>query len=237
MFLKRPLFTAITLSVFAHGIILFQVPALRFIPRQPKPLEVEIKYVESKKSENNVSAPKNSKPALRAIREPLMRLPSVVTAAPVKTAPSPFTDRQELPGKDRAANRQGGRIFTKPVLFKPDIGVSRKKITLAPPRENLNKINSPSYIGYFQLAREKVKRILYQRYTYTQEGEVYVSFIVGNDGIIKNVRINEEMSSKSPYLREIAIASVKEASPFPIFPKELEYPELSFNVVVSFEVE
>jgi TonB family protein len=246
MFSKRPLLSTILLSLFAHGIILLQIPVFRFISQQGKPLQVEIQYIENKKETMKQSAqtparPKGPKEDLKAgRREPLLKLPSLITAIAAKSAPSPFIDKSESLGNKKELIRQdGGRIFTKPALLKPDIGAAKKKmITLAAPKESdLNKINSPSYIGYFQLTREKVRRILYQRYTYTEEGEVFLSFIVGSNGMVKQVRIDEEKSSPSPYLREIAIASVKESSPFPIFPKDLEYPELSFNVVVSFEVE
>jgi TonB family protein len=238
MLSQRPLLTAVTVSIFVHGIILLQIPSLRFISRQDSLEQVEIKYVENKKEAPDLPARAPTKPGAKSRQEPLLKLPSIITASATKLAPSPFLDKQEVFNKKMdISGRQGGRVFTKPVLSKPDLGIAKKKITLAPPAESLNKINSPSYIGYFQLTREKVKRILYQRYTYTEEGEVYLSFIVANDGSIRDVRVNEDRSSSSPYLREIAIASVKEASPFPAFPKDLEYPELSFNVIVSFEVE
>lgn len=237
MFSQRPLFTAVAVSIFVHGIILLQIPGLRFISRQASLEQVEIKYIENKKEAPNLPAHAPTKRGIKGRQEPLLRLPSVITASVAKLAASPFMDKQDVFNKKMDISGRPGRVFTKPVLLKPDIGIAKKKITLAPPTDSLNKINSPSYIGYFQLTREKVKRILYQRYTYTEEGEVYLSFIVANDGSITDVRVNEEKSSSSPYLREIAIASVKEASPFPAFPKDLEYPELSFNVIVSFEVE
>lgn len=237
MFSQRPLLIAVIISIIVHLVILLQIPEFRFISRQAKPGQVEITYIENKKAAAKLAGPAGTKAALKGRQEPLLKLPPIITASAPKVTPSPFI-KQELFGKKSGLNsQQEGRLFTKPALLKPDIGVIKKKITLSPPQENLNKINSPSYISYFQLTRERVKRILYQRYTYTEQGEVYLSFIVANDGAIRDVRVNEEKSSSSPYLREIAIASVKEASPFPVFPKDLEYPELSFNVIVSFEVE
>jgi len=44
----------------------------------------------------------------------------------------------------------------------------------------------------------------------------------------------EGKSAASPYLKEIALKSVRDASPFPNFPKELDYEKLSFNVVGFF---
>jgi TonB family protein len=238
MFSQRPLLTAVIISIIVHLVILLQIPEFRFASRQTKPGQVEITYIENKKAAARLTGPAGAKAALKGRQEPLLKLPSIITAsAPKVTPPSPLIKEELFSRKRDLGSQQEGRLFAKPALIKPDIGVIKKKITLSPPQENLNKINSPSYISYFQLTRERVKRILYQRYTYTEEGEVYLSFIVANDGSIRDVRVNEERSSSSPYLREIAIASVKEASPFPAFPKDLEYPELSFNVIVSFEVE
>jgi outer membrane biosynthesis protein TonB len=47
----------------------------------------------------------------------------------------------------------------------------------------------------------------------------------------------EEKSSADVYLTEIALKSVNDASPFPKFPTELDYFQLSFNVIISFEIE
>jgi TonB family protein len=102
---------------------------------------------------------------------------------------------------------------------------------------DLDKINNPSYIGYYQIVREKIKRSAYQNYTGTEIGEVTVSFIVSSDGYLRDLRLVEEKSSSTEYLRETALRSIKDASPFPEFPKELDYPQLSFNLAITFEIE
>jgi len=66
---------------------------------------------------------------------------------------------------------------------------------------------------------------------------VYLSFVISRDGSLEEARMVQERSSPNTYLQDTALKSIKEASPFPAFPKELEYPRLSFNVVISFEVE
>jgi TonB family protein len=102
---------------------------------------------------------------------------------------------------------------------------------------DLNKINSPVYLSYYQIGREKIKRAAYSNYTRAEEGEICISFVVSSDGHISAVKLIEEKSSQSAYLRNIAFRSVQEASPFPKFPKELDYPQLTFNIVISFEIE
>ena len=125
--------------------------------------------------------------------------------------------------------------FAKPSAARLDILAIKKKITL-PPIE-MNKINNPSYISYYQIVREKIKRAAYQNYTCRETGEITISFVISSDGILKDLRLLEERSSASEYLREIALRSVKDASPFPNFPKELDYPRLSFNLAITFEIE
>ncbi len=99
------------------------------------------------------------------------------------------------------------------------------------------KIDNPSYISYYQTVREKIRRCAYQNYNRNEIGEVYISFIISNDGYIKSVRLINEKTTGNDYLKDTALRSVKDASPFPNFPKELDYPQLSFNIIISFEIE
>jgi TonB family protein len=125
-------------------------------------------------------------------------------------------------------------LITKPAISKPDIISVKKRISLPP--VDLDKINNPSYVSYYQIVREKIRRAAYQNYTRTEEGEVYLSFVITNDGYIKEIRVVEERSSSNPYLLGVSVKSIKNAAPFPNFPKELDYQQLSFNVVISYEI-
>jgi TonB family protein len=111
----------------------------------------------------------------------------------------------------------------------------KKRISL--PAIEMAKIDNPSYISYYQIVREKIRRSAYQNYVHSETGEVYISFIISNDGYILGVHLVEEKTSANDYLKNVALRSVKEASPFPNFPKELDYPQLSFNIIISFEIE
>ena len=125
--------------------------------------------------------------------------------------------------------------FVKPTVPKPDVTSIKKKISLPP--VDLNKIDNPTYLSYYQIVREKIRRSAYQSYTKTETGEVYLTFLIAKNGSLMDVRLNAERSSQSAYLRDVAARSVRVASPFPFFPKELDYPQLSFNVIISFEIE
>jgi TonB family protein len=152
----------------------------------------------------------------------------------VKRIPPPFIEPNNVYREDETQKLRDAS-FLKPELAKPDIIAVKKKITLPP--VDLGKIDNPSYISYYQIVREKIRRCAYQNYTRSETGEVYVAFVISGDGNLKNARLVEEKSFASEYLKTVAVSSVRDASPFPGFPKELDYPELSFNVVISFEIE
>jgi TonB family protein len=155
----------------------------------------------------------------RALKpEPFLNLDAkIVAGAPGRRIPPPYIQ------------------FAKPTFASPELTAIKKKITL--PAIGMARINNPGYISYYQIVREKIRRSAYQNFTHNETGEVYISFIISNDGMINDVRLVEEKSTANDYLKDIALSSVKDASPFPNFPKELDYPQLSFNIIISFEIE
>jgi TonB family protein len=110
------------------------------------------------------------------------------------------------------------------------------KKSVSVPMLESEKINNPSYQNYYSLVRARIRQRAYFNYSEYYAGEVYLTFILNNDGSLKDIKIIEEKSSGGPYLRTVGLKSIKEATPFPPFPKELNYPELTFNVVISFQV-
>jgi len=211
-------------SIFAHGLIMLFNPNLNLFSPNKQEQKVEVSYV---KTTPLTLVEQNIK------KEPFLKLPPKITIRE-KLPPPPFLDKENIfrAGKAPAARDIS---FTKPAFIKPDIIPIKKKITLPP--IDMDKINNPSYITYYQIVREKIRRAAYQNYTRTETGEVYLTFIISSDGYLKELRLIEEKSSTNSYLREVALKSLKDASPFPNFPKELEYPQLSFNVIISFEIE
>ena len=96
---------------------------------------------------------------------------------------------------------------------------------------------TPEYKDYYWLIREKIRKYAYFNYKKLLEGEVMLSFTLGPKGNILNLSVNNEKSTSHSYLKQIAVNSVKSASPFPPFPEKLNsHDELSFNVIISFEL-
>lgn len=214
---------AIIISVIAHGVILLQNPNL-YTPKATKETMLQISYI--KRVPEKGSALKNL-----SLRQPLEQMPMKIISK--NTNPPSFSkpvlDSLAKPALNRTES------LAKPPLAKPEALVLRKKITF--PQVDMNKLNNPSYISYYQIIREKIRREAYQNYTSHETGEVHISFIISNAGMLKELQLIEEKTRANFQLKEAAKKSVKDASPFPNFPKELNYPYLSFNVIISFEVE
>lgn len=225
MFSNKVFQAALLASFIVHGAIIFQNFTLTNLAKMRPEQKLEVRYV--KAPQETKPEQKISKPAKK---EPFLKLPLNVTLA--KRIPPPFIDKESI-FRAIGAGRQSQ--LTKPAFLKPDIIPVKKKITLPP--LDMDKISNPSYIHYYQIVREKIRRSAYYNYTRAETGEVYVSFIILSDGALKDVRLGQDKSSPNQYLKDIALRSMKDASPFPNFPKELDYPQLSFNVIISFEIE
>lgn len=227
MFSSSPLSNAIIISVFFHGIVLFLMPHSSFLKKDAPQKNVEIFYLNKPDTKRIFSS---KSPADNKKYEALRKLPPV-DIAEKKNQVFPI-DKQASKSRENALK---AALLTKSYLMKPEIVSLKKKISFL--SVDKDKVHTPTYTSYYQVVREKIKHAAYQRYSRTEMGEVYLSFVISSDGDLKQTRIVDEKSSFSPYLREIALKSVKNAAPFPKFPKELDYPQLSFNVIVSFEME
>jgi hypothetical protein len=97
------------------------------------------------------------------------------------------------------------------------------------------KINTPAYVTYYQIVRDRIRERAYNNYTRLSVGEVYLTFIIKADGTLGDLQIIESKSTANDFLREIGQKSISEAAPFPAFPSDLNYPELTFNVAISFQ--
>jgi len=226
MFSDKAFIFAFVFSLGLHGLILFNNPKFHIFNSNKVNEKIEVSYLKE-------SLPKKEilkKPANK--QEPFLKTSAKIS--PDRRTPPPFAEKEKILKRSREIISTD-KDFAKPNLVKSETIAIKKKITLPP--IDMNKINSPSYISYYQIVREKIKRAAYRNYTRTETGEVYLSFVITTDGLLKETRLNETRSSPSQYLRDTALRSINDALPFPSFPKELDYPQLSFNVAISFEIE
>jgi len=223
-------------STALHIVVLLQSNYLSSDPGQNRNKEkdafLEINYLQTMLKKDITQA---KEPQAKLEIPP--NLPSKITAE--KKVPPPFVDRQDILKESNNPLLAQKSLFAPSVLRKPeiqpDIIAVKKKVSL--PQVDIDKINNPSYVSYYQVVREKIRRCAYRNYGSSDMGEVYISFIVSSAGYLEQARLIDEKSSANDYLRGIALRSVNDASPFPKFPPELDYSQLSFNVIISFEIE
>jgi protein TonB len=236
MFSEKIFNIALGTSLLIHLTILAQNPNLILLSNQPrKNTRMEIVYLkkapEPEPGPQSQSKPQYKKPPEMSKDDVFLKL-----SDKIKITAGKVSIGSDVPKPSRDNSFIKELAFNKPsIAIKPDIIVMERKITL-PPIE-ADKINSPTYISYYQIVREKIRRAAYQNYAHTETGEVYASFVISASGELMENRLIEEKSSPSQYLKAISLKSIKDASPFPAFPKELDYPKLSFNVIISYTIE
>lgn len=118
------------------------------------------------------------------------------------------------------------------------IGAKGKKFeTVVNDEKDVGK--KATYIGYYRLVREKIRYYADKNYIKersTSQGEVFLSFVVTSSGELLHIMIIDKRSAADPLLRNIAIDSVRDANPFPAFPQGMNQYQITFNVIISFEL-
>ena len=89
-------------------------------------------------------------------------------------------------------------------------------------------------MDYYHLIREKIKTNAYTLYESKRVGEVFLTFIILNNGELDSIFLNEN-SNREQELVGIALKSIEYAAPFPPFPNELNYQKLQFNISIYFK--
>ena len=237
MFTDRLFRNALVISLAIHVVILLQGSRLNFLlpSRKEKTRNIEVHYVKTAKEMQKILTKKPAEGGSGRGLEPFLKLPERVALKPAQLPPQVNKEEIFKNNKDWAPQKNISLNPVNPVFVKPEIAAVKTKITLA--LSEVDKSSSPSYVAHSQIVREKIKRSLYQNYSRIETGQVYLSFVLSRDGYLRQVKLVEGKSSPNPYLREIAMRSIQDAAPFPNFPKELDYDQLSFNVVISFEMQ
>lgn len=113
--------------------------------------------------------------------------------------------------------------------------VKEKKSTGAEKKEAKLK-SSKDYINYYGLLKDRIKARLQGNYKfYKGEGDVYLSFVLNEKGILLSYNIDRSRSSKDEVLLQITRASLVAVAPFPALPKSISAPETSFSITISFK--
>ena len=194
----------------------------------PKKIEVTYQKIVPKSQKSNSSQTKNLKVVKR---EP--KITEKVEIIP-KDKHVPALMRKSI--KD-ISKLNGKFMLEKKSMRRVSSLSGRGKIKI--PLLKSEKITNVKYLTYNQSIREKIKQKAYDYIDHPdfKEGEVYLTFILASTGFLREIKIIEEKTTANDYLREIGMKCIRESSPFPPFPEDLNYPELTFNVIISFEIQ
>lgn len=213
---------ALVLSLLVHIVLVARFPYVRSRRRVSPLKEIEVVYhkvLPKTNRDKSKSAPAKSPEKKSKEATKILLGKKSITSSLVKDISKLFHDMGILKEQPEKAKK-----------------VHAKRKIVIPPIKS-EKISNPVYLNYYQLVRSKIKERAYVNYTELNAGKVYVTFIIESKGDLKQIKLIEEKTSADKYLKEISLQSVKEAAPFSPFPKDLNYPELTFNISISFEVE
>jgi len=214
MFLDKSLKIALLISTLFHVTVFLPLPYFKDSPHKETSPALKITYLMPEKA--SVKKVALAKKPTAKVEQP---------ASP-KTASWQRRETNIIKTQDKLVKK----ILNAPKPVKQDL-----KIEIPP---ELPKEKEALYLDYYQSIREKIRKFVLENYpSYIACGEVCLYFILSSDGQLKQIKILPERSSPNRALKEVANKSIHQAAPFLPFPKELNQPQLSFNVIISFELE
>ncbi|MFC1508774.1 TonB family protein [Candidatus Omnitrophota bacterium] len=150
----------------------------------------------------------------------------------------PKVQKEEiLKSRPMATKSKKSQAEKRTVVIKDIKKAKEKKFeTVIQEEQDLEK--KATYISYYKAVREKIRKHTDRNYPRNRrlgQGEVFLSFRVASSGELIEVKVIDEKSVDYLSLRNIAINSIRDASPFPPFPKGMSHYQISFNVIISFE--
>lgn len=210
MFQDKTFQAAIFVSILIHAVLLYQTPPFQVeINKSLKQLEITYQQMKGLTSEIKALEPQDKIQVVKSIPKDL---PSFMKESfNVKN----FKLVQDKPKVSKVSSQE------------------KKKVT---PKLDSKMDDNPLYKNYYEMIRDNIKKEAYRNYTKYEEGEVYLSFVISQEGELLDINLFKEKSKASEFLQNIALRSVKNAAPYPKFPAELNYPKLTFNVIISFEL-
>ncbi len=165
------------------------------------------------------------------------REPLSTVRAPQAAAQAPSVGNSKIELKESVGIKPGPRVNPSPAGRAGATGQGRQAASsaLRQAKEEARIKTTKYYIDYYQFIREKIRQRLDANYqSYLGEGEVRLLFILNSNGSLVDVSVDPS-SANDGALRDMAVASTKEASPFPAFPRALSLPRISFDVLISFK--
>lgn len=203
--------TAIHLSFIGPSFCNVNLP--RILQRDDKTMVVD--YVVIKEPEKAEAAKKE--PEIKMAEPSMQETPKLDIDKKVEVRPAP-----------PAVKREAAKAAQRPA----------EEAALRTARKQAEIKSTKDYVNYFTAIREKIRQRLKANYKhYYSEGEVLLAFTLNADGTLGGLDADRARSTADRTLTDIATSSIREASPFPRFPKAMSLPQMNFNLIVSFKKE
>jgi hypothetical protein len=236
MYENKSLQLAFLISVILHFALFLSSPYRWVLPEKQPIRPIKVAYIKEKeipkkligqrpgKSGGSRALPPMSPEALPEVRkEDIVSSPLQPVQPPVK----PGQVKKEEPTVETIGARGGVVIGGKGKKFEAVIN------------EEGNSARKATYIGYYRSVREKIRYYAdgnYVKEGSTAQGEVFISFTVASSGELLHIMVIDKRSTQDTLLRSIAIDSIRDASPFLAFPQGMNQYQITFNVIISFEL-
>ncbi|MFC1624111.1 energy transducer TonB [Candidatus Omnitrophota bacterium] len=209
---------AILVSTLFHFVFFLGLPRAPFTPSKRSLEKLKITYYEIKK------IPKKEKITKKSMEPIIKKLPKI--------------KKEEILAPPKAATKKETKPATRHVRRTVVTKGEEKKFE-AVVEEEKDKAKRATYISYYRAVRERIRERVdanYLRNRNLGEGEIFLSFVVVSSGELIRARVIDERSTSNALLRNIAINSIRDASPFPPFPTGMSQYKITFNIIISFEL-
>ena len=219
---QQTLLNAVAASVVAHGMLFLPWPQWDVAPRQePARATLAVTYVESLLKRADAQPP----------IEEMDTAPVETTTVAVKVAAAePWVEPRLEQGPD-------GLPEADPIPALPD-RTGREPVAAfrTPPPIPAHLRSNPSYMSYYQVVRDRIRRIANRnRPRPFEPGDVGLWFVVAANGELQDIGGLALRGGAHARLQRVAETAVRQAAPFPPFPPTLPQRAIPFHVVISFE--
>ena len=219
---ERIFYIAIILSLVFHVALLTRITG-------------QVNVLEQMKKKNPEMVYEAVRPA--PVRNEKVSEISVQQAAAAARVEVPASTHQETSREIPLFRKTGPEVDTYRMYERQPEKLKGSRVTkeVVIPVLKSEKIDTPTYVSYYQIVRDRIRERAYVNYVKLSIGEVYITFVIRSDGSLDQMQIIESRTIANDFLRQVGERSVREAAPFPPFPAELNYPELTFNIAISFQ--
>lgn len=220
MISNKTLKWALFISLIAHSVIFFQLPRFYAVNARKNFTRVQVTYCQIKEKASNVSVSRTQPPI---VKNPIVKenAPKIKQVSPDLNA---FLSEPKKEAAPKAAQVEK---------------VPASKVTVSKNEEkkgNSKLSKNPVYLSYTQTLHQKIRQIALKNCPKEfRNGAVFVSFTIASNGELKEVKVVDDKSNAESPLKDIAKDSIREAAPYPVFPESFNQPEITFNVIISFE--